>query len=232
MSVVGDVARALGQLGDPRFWGVALKALALTLGLLVLFFALSGWGLGLNQGDELTLPWIGEVSTGGLEIAVWILAAVVGSAFLMLPVAAIFVSFLLDPIVDAVERAHYAHLPPGEAVPVARQISASFKLLVALAVANLLALVGYIFVPPLAPFLFLGVNGWLLGREYFELVGFRRLSPERTRSLRRANALPVLLIGVAITATLSIPIVNLIAPLVGVAAMVHLFHRVRGRTAD
>ena len=61
MSLLVDLARALGQVGDPRFRAVLCKSLALTLASLALVFwavmLLIGWLL----PDSVTLPWIGTV---------------------------------------------------------------------------------------------------------------------------------------------------------------------------
>jgi CysZ protein len=46
---------------------------------------------------------------------------------------------------------------------------------------NLLALPIYALIPLLNVVLFLGLNGYLFGREYFELIALRRLDPEETR---------------------------------------------------
>lgn len=91
--------------------------------------------------------------------------------------------------------------------------------------ANLGALVIYLLVPPLAPVIFWMVNGYLLGREYFTLVALRRLGRERAEALRRRHALRIWLLGTAMTVPLSLPLLNLIVPLIGVAVFTHQFHR-------
>ena len=71
------------------------------------------------------------------------------------------------------------------------------------------------------------VNGYLLGREYFEMVGVRRLPVADVTSLRKAHSLSVLMTGIAIAFLLTIPVVNLLMPVVATAAMVHLFEKWR-----
>ena len=78
------------------------------------------------------------------------------------------------------------------------------------------------FLPPLYALIFYGVNGYLLGREYFEQVALRRLDPAAARMLRRAHQGQVLLAGVVIAFLLTVPLVNLIAPIVATAFMLHL----------
>jgi len=90
---------------------------------------------------------------------------------------------------------------------------------------NLGALFLYPFVGPFTPVLFWAVNGFLLGREYFTLVALRRLPPVEAAALRRRNRLRLWAAGTLMAAPLSIPVVNLVVPVLGVATFTHLFHR-------
>ncbi len=92
-------------------------------------------------------------------------------------------------------------------------------------VANIFALILYAFSGPFAPLVFWSVNGFLLGREYFTLVAMRRLGRAGAKSLRAENSAQIWLAGTLMAAPLSIPILNLIIPVLGVATFTHLFHR-------
>lgn len=63
--------------------------------------------------------------------------------------------------------------------------------------------------------------------EYFELVGMRRLEPGSVTNMRRQHRLTVFVTGLVIAFLLTVPFVNLLAPIVGTAAMVHVFERLR-----
>ena len=224
-----DVVRAVADRRDPRLWGVALKAILLTLALLGLAFGGGAWALGVGSDLSFTLPWIGEVGVGGGATgALWVVAALVGSMVLTPPVAALFIGVMLDEVVDAVEARSYPGLAPARPVPWLRQIGAATNLLLMMLVANAFGLVVWLLFPPGAPFLFLLINGWLIGREYFELVAFRRLDARQAKALRRSRILSATAIGAAVAAALAVPLLNLIAPLIGVAAATHLFHRFAG----
>ncbi|MGF1658944.1 MAG: EI24 domain-containing protein [Rubrimonas sp.] len=224
--MLGDLARALGELGHAAFWVVAAKAVGLTLALLAGAFALAGWALGVGEGFAIDLPFLDPVEIGGgVGGALFGAAALVASAFLMLPVAALFIGVFLDEIVDAVERRSYRDLPPARPVPLATQLRASLGLLGAMALGNTLALIVYLIAAPLAPFTFVAINGWLLGREYLETVALRRMDRAQAAALRRRWRLSAWGIGAAIAAALIVPIANLFAPLIGVAAATHLYHR-------
>ena len=107
------------------------------------------------------------------------------------------------------------------------QIAGSFEILSVSSAANLIALAAYLAVPPLAPVIFLAMNGYLIGREYFTLCAERRVSKDDTDSIRRRNRIAIWLEGSAVAFLLSIPILNLVVPLVGIAAFTHAFHRFR-----
>ncbi|MGB0671286.1 MAG: EI24 domain-containing protein, partial [Rhodospirillales bacterium] len=103
------------------------------------------------------------------------------------------------------------------------------KFLVTLIGLNLLALL-FLIPPmtPLFPFVFYAVNGHLLSREYFELVAVRRFDTVAATRLRKQHRLPLFMAGVAIAFLLTVPVVNLLAPLIATGVMVHLFHSYAG----
>ena len=90
---------------------------------------------------------------------------------------------------------------------------------------NAVALAVYLTLPPLAPFVFWLVNGFLLGREYFGLVATRRLGRAGAMRLARENRGRIWLAGTAMAVPLSVPVLNLLVPIVGVAVFTHQFHR-------
>ena len=224
--MIGAVLKALDQLPDPRFRGVLIKAVLMTLGVLVALYVLVGI---LVAGiDPFTLPLIGLVDPGGLMTGLAIGAVMLASIFLMIPVASLCIGFLLDDIAGAVEDLHYPHLPKARGASLTTTLLDTVRFFAILVGANLAALVIYIMVAPLAPVIFYLVNGYLLGREYFQLVALRRLSPVEAKALRQLNRGRIWAMGVAMAVPLSIPVLNLLVPLIGVAAYTHLFHDLGG----
>ena len=226
MGLIGDIALALGQIFDRRFLSVLLRGILIS----VLLLAAITWGVlwmvTLLPDSLGTLPWIGEltipeIGVQGLALGAMLLLSIV----LMFPVAAVFVGFFLDEIAEAVERRHYPHLPPARTVGWIPGLLSALRFGGVVVLANLLALVLYLISGPLAPFVFYLVNGHLLGREYFTVVAERRMPSAEAHALRRRNAARVTLGGVAMAVPLSIPVVNLLVPVLGVAAATHLFHR-------
>jgi CysZ protein len=67
------------------------------------------------------------------------------------------------------------------------------------------------------------VNGWLLGREYFEMAARRHLSRTAADALRRHHWSGIFLAGLVVSILTVIPIANLIAPLLGAAFMIYIY---------
>jgi uncharacterized protein involved in cysteine biosynthesis len=151
------------------------------------------------------------------------------SVFLMVPVASAFSGLFLEDIADAVEDRHHPGLPPVTPVRLGDSLVDSLNFLGLVIAANVLALVLYIFAGPFIPVVFWAVNGWLLGREYFTLVATRRIGREGAKALRAQNSGRIWLAGILMAAPLSVPLVNLVIPVLGVATFTHLFHRMASR---
>ncbi|MBV0912639.1 EI24 domain-containing protein [Anianabacter salinae] len=228
--ILSDFLKALAQLGDPRFRGVLAKGLGLTLALLVAVYALTFWGVGLLLPDSFSLPWIGEITwVDDIASGASVILMMGLSVFLMVPVASAFTGIFLDDVADAVEQSHYPGLPPPIRFGLAENLSQSLAFLGTVIAANVVALVLYLFLAPFAPLIFWSLNGFLLGREYFQLVALRRMPPPEAKRLRARHGLQIWLAGALMAVPLTIPVVNLLVPVLGAATFTHLFHRLRSR---
>lgn len=78
---------------------------------------------------------------------------------------------------------------------------------------------------------FFVVNGYLLGREFFEFAAMRFRDEAEAKALRRRNAGTVFVAGLVIAAFLAVPLLNLLTPLFAAAMMVHLNKLVSAREA-
>lgn len=220
---------ALAQMGDPRFWGVALRALGLTAGLFLAVALAAILGLGLVLPDRVVLPFLGEVgwldalAQGALGVSL-----LVASVFLMIPVAAMVTGLFLDSVVEAVEQRHYPALLPTRPVPLIDGIIDGVNFLGVMIAVNLLALIPYLLAGPFAPLVFYLVNGFLLGREYFTQVALRRSGRGGARRGRRRHWAVIWTAGTLMAVPLTIPVMNLIVPILGVAVFTHLYQQLEG----
>jgi CysZ protein len=214
-----SMGRALRLIFDPAFAGIVVKALLLT----VLLFAA---GLGVAEYLLSLLPVLGNVWVNrALEWLAPVLF-VMGGVVLGPPVAALFASLFLDKIADKIERRDY---PATAAKPASFAVTlrAGLKLAALVLGINLLLLPFDIGLPGIGEIFSIAANGWLLGREYFELAALRHMPPQDASGLRRNHAGTVWACGTLIALSSMVPLINLVAPLFGTALMVHLFHRMR-----
>ncbi|MFD1196369.1 EI24 domain-containing protein [Seohaeicola saemankumensis] len=228
--VLTSFLKALGQLGDRRL----SRVLWLGIGLALLLLALAAAGVQALllwwAGDGVTLPLVGEVQWIA-TLAGWSgpVAMLLLSVVLMVPVASAISGLFLDRVADAVEARHYPQAGQARAVPLLEALRDSLGFLGVMILANLVALILYLVFSPVALFIFWGLNGFLLGREYFTLVAIRHLGRSEAARMRKQHAGVVWLAGVLMAMPLSIPLVNLAIPVLGAATFTHLFHGLRAR---
>ncbi|TKZ21937.1 hypothetical protein FAP39_04890 [Shimia litoralis] len=219
---------ALSQLGDPRFRRVLGLGIILTFALLIASYAGLLWVLDLLVGEDAYVPVIGQVTwlDDLLSFSSFIFMFIL-SIFLMVPVASAITSMFLDDVAQAVEDRHYPNLPAVDPVPFSDALRDTLYFLGVLIIANLLAFILYAFFSALSVFIFWGLNGFLLGREYFQLAAMRRLGRQGAAALRKKNKGTIWLAGILMAVPLSIPLVNLLIPIVGAATFTHLFHQIQ-----
>ncbi|MGD9480709.1 sulfate transporter family protein [Shinella sp. G-2] len=225
--MIFDAARlSLANLFAPETRSVFWKVLGLTfLALVVLWFGLR------ESFIAFAWPWLeGAMMPDLPQWAGWLtfvfgivasLGLALGLALLLAPVTAIIAGFFLDDVAEVIEKRDYAADRPGVALPLGQAIAGSVKFLGIVLLGNLLALF-LLFIPGVNLVAFFLVNGYLLGREFFEFAAMRHRTPAEARLFRAKHASTVLIAGMLVTAFLAIPVVNLLTPLFAAGLMVHL----------
>jgi uncharacterized protein involved in cysteine biosynthesis len=221
--IFNALSRALAQLPDPGFRKVLAKSLLLSIVVFVLLAAGLSSGLFLIPQSEIAwLNWvIGVVSGVGVFLGLVLLFPAVMTAM---------IGLFLDDIAEAVERRYYPDQPPGRPLETGTAVLSALRFLGTVLLVNILLLPLYavlLFFPPLSWLLSLAVNGWLIGREYFEAVAFRYQPRGEADLLRRQRRADVWRCGLLIVLLLTIPLVNFIVPIVATAFMVHVYKRLR-----
>ncbi len=214
------LALAIGQLDDPACIGALLRSVALALLAYGLLLAASIWGMDGFLAAHHLPNWIAAVlgTLGVALVAVW----------LFLPTVVMIATLYIDRIAAAVDARHYPWLPPPTPAPLATQLwdgaALAVRVLLMNAVALLLALLP---IPGLGLILAILVSGWAIGRGLFVTVAMRRLSRGAALALYARHRLAVIAPGIALAAAAAVPGVNLLVPVVGTAAMVHVLNRAR-----
>lgn len=208
------IRQAARDILSPPFRGVLLKSLGITL--LALVAAWIGLSMLIDHLVQLDRPWL----DGAVQVVSGV-ALVAGAIVLVVPITALVASLFLDDIAEVVERTHYAGDQPGRPLPLPLAIREAAGFFVVVVLVNLAALV-LLLVPGVNAVIFLVANGYLLGREYFELAALRHRPKPQVTALRRVHRGRVFLAGLAIAGVVAIPVVNLLTPLFATALMVHL----------
>ncbi|MDF1732150.1 MAG: EI24 domain-containing protein [Minwuia sp.] len=143
-------------------------------------------------------------------------------------------SIFLDEAALAVEKRHYPMDAPGKEPAFWPSMRRTLQFTLLVVFINILLMPLYLlglFLPPLNLILYYGVNGYFLGREYFELVGYRHLDEGAVFTTRRRNSTVCMLAGALIAFALTIPFLNLLVPVAAAAMMVHVYKELgrRGR---
>ena len=227
--MIASYAKAIGQLTDPRLARIILIGLAATILLYVVVYAVVGWGahhllyrVDIFGWHPLTL--FSEILGGAIVFII--------SLLLFPAVATTTLSFMLEGVCTVVESRYYPNAGPARRQNFGEMLWQAVRFMAVLLLINLLVLpvyIGALILLGAGAALYYIVNGYLLGREYFELVAMRRLPQRDADALRRAHLGRIWLGGIVLAVISTVPFVNLLAPVIGTAAMLHEFEALRRR---
>lgn len=216
---------ALRNLFAPETRSVFWKVIGLTLLVLAgLWFALR------ETFVAYAMPWVDQLMPGMPEWAGWLtfvfgifasIGLALALALLLSSVTAIIAGLFLDDVAEVIETRDYPADRPGTAMPIGAAILSSLKFFGIVLVGNIIALM-LLLVPGINIVAFFLVNGYLLGREFFEFAAMRFRTPDEARLFRSRHSGTVFAAGLVISAFLAIPILNLLTPLFAAGLMVHL----------
>lgn len=214
--MIEDILQAFAQTFSPALRRILIKSVALAILLLlvlgvILQFVITGLA-SLPQPFEMALA----IATG--------LGMIAGAIYLMGPISSLIAALFVDEAAEEVERTSFPADPIGRTLPIAQSLVLSVKFFGLVLLVNFVALL-LLLIPGVNLIAFFVANGYLLGREYFELAAMRYRPAEEAKALRRQNAVRVLFAGFAIAAVVLIPVVNLITPIFATALMVRVHKR-------
>lgn len=211
--------KSIEQMLSPPFRMVLLKAIGLTIGLFV--------AVGFIIEAILSAVTISSYPYVDTMIAVLAgLGVILGFVFLIGPVTGLFAGVFLDEVAEEVEKVHYPNDRPGQDLSIVDSMGVALKFTGILILVNILILM-VAWIPGINVLAFLTGNGYLLGREYFEMVGMRHMSRDDARALRREYSTRVFFAGVVLASIAMVPFANLLVPLFATAFMVHVFKTVQ-----
>ncbi|WP_226381360.1 EI24 domain-containing protein [Falsiroseomonas ponticola] len=209
---------AFRQLPDPAFRQPVLLGAAGALAGLLAIGALASWGLGHLAAGTGWFAGVAAAAGGVLVVfAAW---------WLFVPMLLAISGLFLDGVAAAVERRHYPALPPAAGASTAGQAWSGFVLAAKMAGLTLILLPLSLVLPMIGTLGLWGVAAIGLGEGLFEGVALRRMDRAAAEALRRRRRSAIWGLGGALAAMAAVPLLNLLVPVLGTAAMTHLLHRV------
>jgi CysZ protein len=212
-----DAFQAFAQIFSPPLRKVMWKSLFLTVAvLLALAFCLDRLAASIMPTGPAWLTWLLSIAA-----ALGLLASVI---LLAPPTASLVAGFYLDDVAAMVEREIDPMCAPGVPPPLVATLGmglrfAALSLMVYVAVIVLTLVAGLGFAA------FFLLNGYLLGREYFELIAMRHMPRAAAEELRRTNSGRVYLAGLIVSGFVAVPVLNLLTPLFAAAFMTRVVKR-------
>ncbi len=216
MKLFEPIGKALSQTDDPVFIGVLWRSLAWSAICFAGLLMLTLWGV-----HQLHLPtwlrWIADVAgtVGASVLAMW----------LFLPVAAAIGTIYIERISRAVEARFYPYLPPPAGESLMVQIWDGGVVALKVLALNVVALGLVLVLPGIGFVLGWAIAAYAIGRGLFVAVAMRRMPRPLAESAYYQIRSSVLAQGAVLALAAYVPVLNLLIPVIGTAAMVHLLDR-------
>lgn len=208
---------AAAQLDDPVFTGVVWRSVLLSAAVFLTLAWVGVWGVEWLAGLQGWWGWLASI-LGGLASAVLAL-------WLFVPAAVVIATFYIERVAAAVDRRYYPWLPEPRGASFAVQTWDGVALGARVLLLQVVALALAVLLPGLGLVLGWLIAGWGIGRGLFVAVAMRRMSRPEAQGLYARRRLGVVGQGVLLALAGTVPFLNLLVPVLGAAAMVHVLNR-------
>jgi CysZ protein len=217
--LLSPLFRAFGQLDDRVFLGVLVRSVAWSAVCFVLLHVATIWAVHRLLDLHGWIGWAADLlgGIGASLLALW----------LFLPVAAAIGTLYIDRIARAVEHRYYPSLPPPRGASIGAQLWDAVSVGARILLLSLLGLVLALFIPGIGLVLAWIIGGYAIGRGLFAAVAMRRMPRAAAEALYRRSRPVILVQGCILALAGYVPILNLLIPVIGTAAMVHVLDRSR-----
>ena len=206
--------RAISQMDDPTFRSVLLRSVVWSVACFAALQVGAVWVIHHVLDLHGWLAWGADIldSVAASLLALW----------LFLPLAALIGTVYLDRIAKSVEQRFYPWLPPATGASLAEQTWDGIAVALKVLALNVIALVLTFLLPGIGLILGWMITAYAIGRGLFVAVAMRRMPRGMAESLYRRSRGVVLTQGALLTFATYIPAMNLLIPIIGTAAMVHI----------
>ena len=217
--MLNSIIKTLNQISTAPFRRVLFLSVSISLLTTLLLWAfIAKIIFNTNMASITWLEWFLDILGGG---AVFILLV------LLLPtLVGLIASIMLESICRSVELVYYPHLPKAQGQNLYTGVLVGLKFTGTMILLNIIFL-PLIVIPPVYIFASWVLNSYLLSREFFELVAYRRLDKVNVDRMFKKFRFTLIGYGLVIAFISIIPVINFIVPLFGTAVMLHAFQRIQ-----
>ncbi|MBY0354533.1 MAG: EI24 domain-containing protein [Rickettsiales bacterium] len=215
-----SVHSTFNTLSKPYFLKIICLSVAVTLlALLLLVFIMA---FVINQIAFFHMEWLDDLliyAGTALSFAMsWFLFPI------FMPLIALLFQ---ENIANRIDEKEYASAPPSS-LPLGAELCHAFRASLRALLLNILCLPLYL-TGVLFPLVYYSLNGYLLGREFFELTAARYEGRRGAAALRRQHRLHIFIVGCTIMLLSTLPAINLLAPFIGTVWMVHVYWQITSK---
>lgn len=217
--VVQSLLLSARALLDRKLWSMFI--LSAIINLIAWAALLKGvWWL-IHDHPSIQVDWLRHVvEAASMALSIFI-------AFLLFPLTFPLIITLFEEYISIyIERKHYGSISNVSIMTVKEKVVAGIRFFGILLVLNLL-LIPFYFIPVINVVLYYGINGYLLSREFFEMVVGRYESLVSVRRIRKKYWRQLTIGGIVLMFGAVVPVLNLLMPVLTVIFMVHFYHNIR-----
>jgi CysZ protein len=212
---INAAAKALDNLTYPPILRIALLCCGLSLLAMILFVTTITSLAAMVVIEQAWLDWALAIFSGAGAMALaWFLFPA------MIPIIA---GLFEDKILSAIDAKDYPHTPVPQPQPFLPNLWQDIRFAGKIILLNLLCLPFYL-IPVLNVPIYYTLNGYLLGSEFFAIAAGRHLGKKQAHALRKQHSTKIWLGGLIIAFAATLPILNLLMPILAMALMAHLYH--------
>ena len=216
-----DIQRLVWRAAIATLLAMALLTVGLAVGLPPLIAAIPDSGIGWL---DRAIDWAAGISLPFVAIiAIWWVFPAMMAAIL---------SIFVDAVIDIEEQHHYPQAIGRRKTAFITEILRALWLGLKLLIVHLMLVPFYILLlfTAIGPFiLYLTVNAYFLGEEFFTMVALRHHDREQVALLLRRWRPQIWAAGFVTAAAASIPFVNLVSAVFAAALATHLYHGLASR---
>lgn len=213
MPFIATFIQTLATLLNPRSWPLMIRVALTAFALGILFIvcvstALAYTHIFQDTRLDMVADWIGGL---GASVIAWLLLPA------LIPLAAGFYEERLIQL-----TAPHTHIAPHPFWP---NLASDLRFMGVSALLNIVCMPLF-FIPVIGWLGYIVLNGYLLGREFFNTSAGYFIGKPQAETLRRQYVIGVWLAGAGLALLALVPLLNMFVPCIGVIWLTHMYRRI------